>query len=286
MAGYGREGAAFAVVLFEHIGLIGAIGLSCRLEPERDEETKAAIESNVSAVADGPCALIANHGGSASPWLDAQVIDITLALMFLVLAGRRDAARNWVAEMARRLDYCYRTNSKFPVGTDSLEDLVELEVDPKDSKLVEKLIPTSWSLATIGAWCVVLDLEDHYAALTRGAAGPYDAVCAQLWHPTSDWPQSWYFGGSLDHGEAEAPYALLPSIAEMKQRMRQFLDRPDFDWVRSSPTRKLGIWALDFIACRHHRIPVPASAWYRLLNVTGEGRSDDKPPLPTHAVVT
>jgi len=28
MAGYGSEGAAFAVVLFEHIGLIAAIGLA------------------------------------------------------------------------------------------------------------------------------------------------------------------------------------------------------------------------------------------------------------------
>ncbi|TAM52709.1 MAG: hypothetical protein EPN61_00805 [Burkholderiaceae bacterium] len=286
MAGYGNEGAAFAVVLFEHIGLIGAIGLSCHLEPARDEEAKATIEGNVSAVADGLCALIANHGASASPRIDAQVIDITLALMFLVLAGRRDAARDWVAEMARRLDYCYRTNSKFPVGTDSLEDLVELEVNPKDSKLVEKLISTSWSLATIGAWCVVLDLEDHYAALARGATGPYDAVCAQLWHPTGDWPQSWYFGGSLDHGEAEAPYVLLPSMAEMNQRMRQFLERPDFDWVQSSPTRELGLWALDFIACRHLRMPVPASAWYRLLYATGEVRSDDKSPPPIHAVVT
>lgn len=286
MAGYGSEGAAFAVVLFEHIGLIGAIGLACCLERAEDDEAKSIIKGNVSAVADGLCALIANHTASASPRLDAHVIDITLALLFLVLADRQAAAKDWVTEIARRLDYCYRTNSKFPVGTDSLEDLVELEVNPKDSKFVEKVMSTSWSLATIGAWCVVLDLEDHYAALVRGAAGPYEAVCAQLWHPTSDWPELWYFGGSLDHGEAEAPYALLPSMAEMKQRMTQFLERPDFDWVQSSPTRDLGLWALDFIACRHLRMPVPASAWYRLLNVMGKEPGDDKQPVQTHAAGT
>lgn len=285
MAGYGSEGAAFAVVLFEHIGLIGAIGLHCGLEPVRDEETRVTIEDNIAVLADSLCALIANHGASASPRLDEQVIDITLALLFLMRAGRKDVAKDWVAEMATRLDYCYRAQFKFPVGTDSLEDLVELEVTPKDSTLVEKLMSTSWSLATISAWCVILDLEDHYTALARGVAGPYSAVCAQLWHPTNDWPQSWYFGGALEHGESEAPYALPPSKSEMCERITHFLERPDFDWVQSSPTRDLGLWALDFIACRHFRIPVPASVWYRLLNVTGEGSNDETPPPTTHAAV-
>lgn len=274
MAGYGSEGAAFAVVLFEHIGLIAAIGLACRMEPANGPEATATIQGNVAAVADGLCALIQNHEASASPRLDGHIIDVTLALTFLVLAGRQDAAESWVAEIAKRLDYCFKTGSKFPVGTDSLEDLVELEVGPKDPKLIEKLMGTSWSLATIAAWCVVFELDDHYAALARGAASSYSKVCAQLWHPTIDWPDSWYFGGSLDQGEAEAPYALLPSIGDMRQRMKQFLERPEFDWVESSPTRKVGMGALDFVACRHFRMPVPASAWYRLGIKTPEDESD------------
>ncbi|QHE83378.1 hypothetical protein [Hydrogenophaga sp. BPS33] len=266
MAGYGSEGAAFAVVLFEHIGLIAAIGLACRMEPANGAEAVATIESNVAEIADGLCALIKNHEASASPRLDGHIIDATLAVIFLVLAGRHDEAKGWVAEMAKRLDYCFQTESKFPVSTDSLEDLVELEVSPKDSKLTEKLMSTSWSLATIAALCVIFKLDDHYAALARGATGPYDKVCAQLWHPTKEWPESWYFGDALDQGEAEAPYALLSSTADMRLRMKQFLEQPEFDWVESSPTRKVGLWALDFVACRHFRMPVPASAWYRFGN--------------------
>lgn len=275
MAGYGSEGAAFAVVLFEHIGLIATIGLACLMEPANDAEARATIEGNVAAVADGLCALIENHEASASPRLDGHIIDITLALMFLVLAGRHNVAKGWVAEMAYRLDYCFKTESKFPVSTDSLEDLVELEVNPKDSMLIDTLMGTSWSLATIAAWCVIFKLDDHYAVLVRGTTGPYAKVCAQLWHPTEGWPDSWYFGGSLDQGEAEAPYVLLPTTADMRLRMKQFLDRPEFDWVGSSPTRKVGIWALDFLACRHFRMPVPASAWYQLGIETPMDTSDD-----------
>lgn len=275
MAGYGSEGAAFAVVLFEHIGLIATIGLVCRMAPADGAEAEAGIESSVTAVADGLCALIQNHEASASPRLDGHIIDVTLALIFLVLSGRHDEAKGWVAEMAKRLDYCFRTESKFPVSTDSLEDLVELEVNPKNSKLIGKLIDTSWSLATIAAWCVIFELDDHYAALARGATGPYAKVCAQLWHPTKEWPGSWYFGGSLNQGETEAPYVLLPSTADMRLRMKQFLERPEYDWVESSPTRKLGTWALDFVACRHFRMPVPASAWYQLGIERSRNSSDE-----------
>jgi hypothetical protein len=55
--------------------------------------------------------------------------------------------------------------------------------------------------------------------------------------------------------------------------MKQFLERSEFDWVDSSPTRKVGLWALDFVACRHFRMPVPASAWYRLAIKSSEDES-------------
>lgn len=268
MAGYGNEGAAFAIVLFEHIGLVSTIGLACRLKQGINVEDNATIKANVSAIADGLCALIKNHGASASPRLDRHIIDISLALTFLMLAERRQEAETWVAEIAKRLDYCFRARNKFPVASDSLEDLVELEVNPKDESLTQKLMRTSWSLATVAAWCVILNLREHYAALSQGVSGPYKEVCGQLWHPTSDWPTYWYFGGSLNHGETEAPYVLPAAIDEMHKRMTDFLALENYDWIVTSPSRDVGIWAIDFIACRHFRTPVPASAWYRLVDMT------------------
>lgn len=266
MAGYDSEGAAFAIVLFEHIGLIGTIGLAFCLRQSRNEEESETINANVSAIADGLCALVEHHGASASPRLDRHIIDISLALMLLILSGRREQAKSWVAQIANRLDYCFTARTRFPVSSDSLEDLVELEVNPKDTGLVRKLMRTSWSLATVAAWCVILDLDEHYAEISRGVSGPYRDVCAQLWHPTNDWPTYWYFGGSLNHGETEAPYVLPPEIDEMRQRMAGFLNLKNYDWAVSSPSRGVDIWAIDFIACRHFRTPVPASAWYPLVD--------------------
>jgi hypothetical protein len=263
MGGYSNEGAEFAVVLFEHIGLHAAIGLACRLETPRDEKTLKVIHANVEVIADGLCALIENNPASASPRLDGHAIDICLALLFLVNAGRQEQARRWLGEIAKRLDYCFRVESKFPVSTDSLEDLVALEVAPGDATRRAELMRTSWCLATVAAWCALLGLDDHYAALSRGVATSYTKVCAQLWHPTSDWTERWYFGGALNFGDAEAPYALPSNVDEMRQRMAEFVKRPEYDWVDVAPGRAVGLFGLDFVACRHLRMPVPASAWYR-----------------------
>lgn len=265
MTGYASEGAAFSIVLFEHIGLISVIGIGCLLELLDNDEDRTIVSANIQAIADSLCALIDNHTASSSPRLDNHIIDINLALIFLISAGRRKYAQTWLADIARRLDYCFSTRTHFPVSTDSLDDLVELEVNRKDSKLVDKLMRTSWSLATVTAWCAILGLDEHYEALSRGAAGPYKNVCAQLWHPVNDWHSLWYFKTCLDQGDTEAPYVLLPSVEEMRQRFSEFLAREEYDWVKTSPSIAHGLWVLDFMACRHFRMPVPASAWYRLL---------------------
>lgn len=263
LAGYSREGAEFAIVLFEHIGLHAAIGLACRLEAPQDDAMAKVIRANVEVIADGLCALIANNPASASPRLDRHAVDICLALLFLVNAGRLEQAKAWLADIAKRLDYCFRVASRFPVSTDSLEDLVALEVAPGGEAEHEDLMRTSWCLATVAAWCAMLRLDDHYGLLSRGATTSYAKVCAQLWHPTIGWNERWYFGGALDLGEAEAPYALPADVEEMRQRITDFVKRSDYDWVENSPSRTLGLFGLDFVACRHFRIPVPASAWYR-----------------------
>lgn len=60
-------------------------------------------------------------------------------------------------------------------------------------------------------------------------------------------------------------YALPTDVDEMRQRIADFLKKPEFEWLGDSPSRAAGIGSLDFIACRHFHIPVPASAWYRSL---------------------
>jgi hypothetical protein len=265
MAGYSSEGSEFAIVLFEHVGLLGSIGLACLLQAPTDEDAAAVARGNSDAIASGLCALLANNPAAASPRLDRHIVDVTLALLFLVNAGCVEQAREWLSSLAQRLDYCFRVKRKFPVSSDALEDLVSLETGEDDEAVRLALMRTSWCLATIASWCAVMGLDDHYALLARGAAESYSDVCAQLWHPRQGWAERWYLGDALDAGHSEAPYLLPSDPEELRKRMRAFLALPEYDWPKGSPSLPVGIWGLDFIACRHFRVPVPASAWYRLM---------------------
>lgn len=265
MAGYGGEGAEIASVLFENLGLLASVGLAALSEQDpEDAEQRRIVLANVHAVADLVATLIANNAALGSPRLDGHVVDISLALVLLVISGRIEVAKDWLATLIMRLDYTYRVKRKFPIGTDSLEDLVALDVDGKDNEELQgRLMSASWCLATFAAWAVLLGLKDSFEVLAEGASSHYSNVCAQLWHPTLGWPTNWYFGSALEQGDTEAPIEISDFDA-MAARMQTFLNIEKYKWQDASPSAELGLFGVDFIACRHFRMPVPASFWYRL----------------------
>lgn len=261
LSGYTREGAEYSVLVLEQVGLLASIGLSAALiEPGQNDAWRARSYEFATALA----SLLRNHDATASPRLDAQVIDICLALILLIQAGRHDMARWWSAEIAGRLHFVFSLNRMFPVGTDSLEDLVELDVRGTD-EFKSLMRRHSWLLATMASWCAMLGQDDSYADLAQGHAETYPDVGSQLWHPTADWPATWYFEPAhIGNGSSEAPYALPDSAKALRERIAQFNATARLRWEENSPALRVGLWPLDFIACRHFRTPVPASMWYYL----------------------
>lgn len=266
LSGYTREGAEYSVLLFEQVGLLASIGLSAALlEPGQDEEWRARSRALATALA----TLLRNHEAAASPRLDEQVVDICLALVLFIQAGQFDVARWWISEITGRLNFVFMVGRMFPVGTDSFDDLVELDVHDND-EFKGLMRRYSWLLATIGSWCVMLGLDDAYENLAGCHAKSYPDLGSQLWHPTADWTESWYFGPAHQRsGSTEAPFTLPASAQALRDRISQFNATGRLRWEENSPALAMGLWPLDFIACRHFRIPVPATMWYYL---------DSRPP--------
>jgi hypothetical protein len=48
-----------------------------------DAEQDAAHDQGIRTIADGLCALIANNTASSSPGLDRQIVDLSLAFLFV-----------------------------------------------------------------------------------------------------------------------------------------------------------------------------------------------------------
>ncbi len=287
LSGYCRESAEFSVVLFEHVGLLASVGLAQAVAPP-SEGSRAMTDENANAVAQALGALIDNHGASGSPRLDRNAIDISLALSLFVLTNQSEKATKWLQDLAFRLDFTFKMGRLFPVGSDSLDDLVELDVDG-DEEFRDEQMRTSWMLATIAAWCALLHVDQSYEFLAKAFSTDYPKVGAQLWHPTTDWPQSWYFGPAhIENGETEAPFALPPLPADLRQRTAAFLDIERFQWAEHSQTLQAGIWALDFLACRHFRTPVPPVFWYRIAkaqdDVASQAANSVESPSPLDAI--
>lgn len=264
LSGYCRESAEYSVVLFEHVGLLACVGLAQTMTHGSEELRKTSSE-NAIAVANALDALIENHSATGSPRLDEHVIDVSLALLFFVQSGMLDRAEKWLQELAFRLDFTFKMGRLFPVGSDSLDDLVELDVGG-DEEFRDAQMQTSWMFASVAAWCALLHVDQSYELLATSLAKDYPKVGAQLWHPTSSWSKDWYFGSAhIGNGESEAPFHLPVSAADLRKRTVEFMKIERFQWMELSTTLAAGIWALDFIACRHFRTPVPAIFWYHLV---------------------
>ncbi len=271
MSGYCRENAAYSLVLFEHIGIVATIGLSQALTVSTNKETADRRAANVSIICDALCALISNHSASGSPRLDRNVTEISLALALLFSTNRHAQAAEWLSELAYRLNFSFLRKRMFPICTDSLDDLVDFEVDG-DDETANTLMRTSWMLPTIATWCALHGEDKPYALLAEGSVGDYSNICSQLWHPTQEWPRRWYFEAvQSNHGDTEAPYSLPADPTDLLKRIDDFGKIERYDWIARSPSIAVGLWSLDFIACRHFGMPVPASFWYRFVR-----RSEDR----------
>lgn len=264
LSGYSRENAEFSLVVFEQIGLIATFGLSQTFVAV-DDTTRQANLKNAAAVADGLAALLRNNPVSGSPMLDGNIIDITLGLLLLVSTGYTTQAETWLGELARRADFTFRRKRNFPIGTDSLDDLVEATVRG-DEELSSRLMKTSWLLPTLAGWSVILGRDDVYALIAQNTKTKYPEICLQLWHPTQDIAKHLYYWSAQDHcGESEAPINLPGTSGEFRSRMKAVLASERHNSIASSPACAAGLPAIDLVACRHFRTPVAPFLWYQLL---------------------
>ena len=270
MSGYCRENAEFSLVLFEHIGLLATIGLCQALTSTNDEEETKVMGQNAHVIADALCELIRNNGASGSPRLDRNATDICLALLLLVATNRHEEASAWLTDIAYRLNYSFQRKRLFPIGTDSLDDLVDFDVN-RDDESATALMRTSWMLATVMAWCALKGLEKPYIMLANSHAKDFPNVCAQLWHPTAEWPEQWYYQAAHHElGDTEAPYALPEDPTLLCARVNEFLKLERYQWSSHSSAAQVGLLALDFVACRHFQMPVPASFWYEVAGIPND----------------
>lgn len=246
-----------SLALFEQIGILATLGL-------RHHHSITETDSKISCLelANALCALIENNSSSGSPRLDEHVIDLNLAILFLLRMDKKDEVIHWLTRLVSRIAFSFRFKQQFPLNN---SDELIFDDSEKDSSDESEKYP-NWLLPNLADWCFLLELNELYEFLAYGAEKHYPWVCQQLWHPTVDVFEDFYFKPVVhSSGIADAPLLVTAQRAKYGARIGLIKSNPDFDVISSSPAFKSSLPFLDFIACRHFRTPVAPFVIYNEL---------------------
>jgi hypothetical protein len=211
-------------------------------------------------VANSLVALLSTHPCSGTPCYDGNAIDIVIALLFLTAAGKVDQAKAWVADLAHRVIFGFRVGRWFPISTDSLDDLVAIEVD-RSSVDISKLMETSWLLPTLAQWAAFLGDEATYTKLVQLQAEELKKTCFQLWYPDEASEDLVYrTQAHYRSGVSEAPIVLPATAAEMLTSIKKMRAEAPVKFIPWSVATAGVPWLLH-IANRHFRTPVDPATW-------------------------
>ena len=265
---YASNGVESSLIAFEQIGILASIALFQGFHPVSTEEEQVSYSNNAQIVIDALEAFLKNNGASSSPCLDRQSQDINLALIALFGLNRTETAKEWLRKLFRNVDYALKAKKFVPIATDSLDDLVE-EGGWLGGQATERMTESSWMLATLAGWSVILGMDEMYEVLAQNFRDQYPGVCIQLWHPEKDLYQHLYFQSAhSESGVTEAPIQLPATASEYREQMQVICESEFGKVLLESPAAQSGLIALDFIAYRHFSTPVPPVFWYSLMDGT------------------
>jgi hypothetical protein len=216
----------------------------------------AAQLENADTVAAALASLISTNGICNSPCFDRHSQDIVLGLLLLMLTGRVVIAERWLQTLIRNIDYAFKAKRYVPIDSDSIDDLADIG-GWHSGQTADKLMKTSWMITVLAGWCTVL---------RQGLVQDYPETCAQLWHPDKQIHEHLYFHAAhFLSGASEAPIRLTEDMSQWLAHMRVIVDSAEEKECLQTMGCKVGLPAIDMIACRHFGTPVAPAFWYRLV---------------------
>jgi hypothetical protein len=244
------------IAIFELLGIMSTTGFAyyirtINLKNPKDDFSKTELLSIVKVIKD----LITNNPMLNSPYYDNHIIDISAALLLFHCADETDFAKKWIRDMTMSIDYAFRgLGNKFPIHTDSFDDLVALNESGRINK--EKLFKCSTLIPILAQWTASFDLEETYQQI-RGvfSRSDYKDVTFTVWYPNENIEDNLYTSrNSHENGNSEVPHLLCESFDEYKSNIKKVQDKTVP--FKSLTFAKNFLFELPLMASRHYRTPV------------------------------
>ncbi|MCP4335812.1 MAG: hypothetical protein GY785_24455 [Gammaproteobacteria bacterium] len=197
--------------------------------------------------------LIANNPTLKLPIKDDQAIDITLAMLLLLLDGSsNDTASAWMREIMNRAQFAFRFGGKYPCDINTYLDLLDHPV--ADENYLKENTCGSILYPMLGVFAEILDDEQLYKQIQEIQNIHLEHCNFQLWFPSAESEEHFYMN-SEGHG------AVLSEI-NVNQPLQQFANQVFGECEYSKAfyelsAQQFGFWPLILVACRLYRLPVP-----------------------------
>lgn len=196
--------------------------------------------------------LLSNNPALFLPIKDSQVIDISIAVFLLMLAGQNENdIRVWLNELMGRAIFCHRTNRRYPCNIESYTDL--LNHPQRDENYLKENTCGSVLYPMIGLWASLYGDEQIFDQVKKIKSDHLQHCTFQLWFPDETSEQHIYTN-TENHGAALE--------VDVNQTLQSFADQIFGECNHSPQLKELsafsrGFWPLIFVACRHYRLPIP-----------------------------
>lgn len=216
---------------------------------EMKEEIIGELRNRTNAIKD----LLSNNPTLFLPIKDSQVIDISIAVFFLMLEKQSESdIRLWLNQLMQRATFCHRANGKYPCNIESYVDLLD---HPRgDENYLTENTCGSVLYPMIGLWASLYGDEQVFEQVKAIKSDHLQHCNFQLWFPACTSEQHFYTN-TEDHG------AVLSDI-NVDQPLEAFADQIFGECDHSPQFKELsavnsGFWPLILVACRHYRLPIP-----------------------------
>ena len=230
------------------------VGLSNQeMDSGQEAEMKEALIGELRDRAEAIKDLLSNNPTLFLPIKDSQAIDISIAVLFLMIEGQSENdIRLWLNALMQRAIFCHQANGKYPCNIESYVDL--LDHPREDEDYLTENTCGSVLYPMIGLWASLYGDEQIFEQVKTIKSDHLQHCNFQLWFPDDTSEQNLYTN-TEDHG------AVLSDI-NVNQLLEAFADQIFGECDHSPRFKELsafkyGVWPLILVACRRYRLPIP-----------------------------
>ncbi|PCJ43313.1 MAG: hypothetical protein COA71_00075 [SAR86 cluster bacterium] len=263
--------------LFDILGRLALCGLwtysIIQRIPEDETELRETLVESFQRYVLSIKQLIENNPALKLPIKDEQAIDITLAMLLLMIDGNsnRDLS-TWLREIMNRALFALKVHGKYPCNIDSYRDL--LEHPTADDNYLKENTCGSILYPMIGLCAELIEDTALFEMVQAIKKKKLEHCNFQLWFPDDDSEEHLYIN-SDGHGAALSEIDIGKPLSEFADQVFGECDHSKAFYQLSAQAPAL--WPLVLVACRHYRLPIPIHPFRDLRpNITTEEVVDDK----------